>query len=274
MVRITSLCDNLNNSKKLWSVEGNAMLVEIDGCRILFDVGRSAEILQHNLNELNIKRESIDCVVLSHGHMGHVGALRGDISFPRAVIYWGEGITVPKFKQYSEVVKAVKNEELIAELMNRKEYVAVNDVYELIPDKVYLFKSKMFSDGRIPEDIERMKIMIRDELVTDMFEEELNLCIRSEKGLVILTGCAHRGIKNIMDTLHGMFPNDKVYAVIGGTHIFDEQKRMAEYIELMKMNNVKIAAPSHCTGILGRAKAAEELHGIYKVFGTGDTLEL
>lgn len=84
MVRITSLCDNVNNSKRLWSMEGNCVLVEADGLRIVYDVGRDAAIFTHNLGALGLTPAQLDYVVLSHGHHGHVGAMRSEIAFTSA----------------------------------------------------------------------------------------------------------------------------------------------------------------------------------------------
>lgn len=272
MIRITSLCDNVNDSKKMWSVEGSAILVEVDDRKFMFDVGRYAEILKHNLGVLGLSEADIDGVILTHGHVGHIGAMRGDIHFPNATIYYGAGLDTPKFKWSTEKTKAVGNEKLLDNIRQQYPCVMVDDVYALIPGKVFLFKSKMYSNGLSPKDLIRMKVSVNGELKTDDFGDELNLCIRHAEGLTVLTGCAHRGVGNIIRTASELFPGERIYAMMGGTHIFDDPKRIGEYVDLMKEYGVRVAAPSHCTGILGRAHVAEELKEAYIPFGTGAEL--
>lgn len=273
MIRITSLCDNVNDSKKLWSVEGNSILVEIDGKKFLFDTGRNGVILEHNLAILGVTSEEIDGVVLTHGHMGHIGAMRDGISFPNAMFYYGKGIERPKVKWSPEKTKAVRNEDLVASVKQSCPWIEVDDLHELVPGKAYLFKSRLLSDALPPSDLLRMKIFAGEKLERDLFEEELNLCIRHPKGLILLTGCAHRGVYNIVSTAQSIFPGEQIYAMIGGTHAFDNAAVVDSYILQMKELAVSLVAPSHCTGVIGRASIAKAMPKEYVPFGTGAQLE-
>ena len=84
------------------------------------------------------------------------------------------------------------------------------------------------------------------ELGTSMKEQ--SLVIITEKGLIIITGCAHPGIVNIVEFVK-KYLNQKIYLVLGGFHLMSYQdNQVKEIINELKALGVKKVAPSHCTG--------------------------
>jgi len=271
MIQITSLCDNVNNSKKLWSAEGNSLLIRAFGQVILFDTGRSGQILLHNLEAIGASADEIDAVILSHGHMGHIGAMRERVGFPAATVYYGAGLELPKLKLKGGKYVSVKNELLIDEVKGSYPSVEVDGMLELIPGRVYLFQV----DASRPSQTAEEKYFVKrgESCMPDFFADEVNLAIRTERGLILLSGCAHCGVRGIIETATELFGEERILAVIGGTHLFDDTEKADRYISLMKERGVEVVAPSHCTGIMSRARIANALPDSFVNFSTGQTLE-
>jgi len=84
------------------------------------------------------------------------------------------------------------------------------------------------------------------ELGTSMKEQ--SLVITTGKGLIIITGCAHPGIVNIVEFAKE-YLNQKIYLVLGGFHLMSYQdNQVKQIINKLKALGVKKIAPSHCTG--------------------------
>ncbi len=270
MLRIVSLCDNVNNSKDLWSVEGNSLLIDAFGQIILFDPGRCSNILCHNLSRLNIHFDDISAIILSHGHMGHIGALRECEKFINATIYYGTGLENPKFKFKNDEWKEVKNEKLLSDLKKIYPLVKVNYVYELIKEKVYLFKSDSTFSSQSNDG--NFFVRHKNDYIKDQFNDEINMCIKTSRGLVLISGCAHCGIESIIQTAIKIFNDARIYEVLGGTHLLDDVEKTNHYINLMKYYDVSVIAPSHCTGVMSRVRIAEALPELYVSLTTGEKI--
>ena len=71
------------------------------------------------------------------------------------------------------------------------------------------------------------KVQTPEGLVEDTIPEDQTLVLNTPQGLVVLTGCGHAGIINILTFAHGRYPNQPVQAIVGGLHLFpasDEQQ--------------------------------------------------
>ena len=84
----------------------------------------------------------------------------------------------------------------------------------------------------------------------DPFGDDLSLAVKTDKGLVVLLGCAHRGPINTIRRLQQITGEERIYGVVGGTHLKEasDQRIDATVAELVKMNPRKIAC-AHCTGV-------------------------
>ena len=72
--------------------------------------------------------------------------------------------------------------------------------------------------------------------------------MKTEKGLIIITGCAHQGTLEIVNRTKQLF-NENIYAFVGGFHLKDSCSRdISDIVEKLKLENIKYFAPLHCTG--------------------------
>ena len=105
--------------------------------------------------------------------------------------------------------------------------------------------------------------------------KEQSLIIKSEKGLIIVTGCAHSGIVNIIKKTKEMFPEEKIYLVIGGFHLFEaSDSQVKNIIREFKELGVQKVAPCHCSGDKTRLLFEEEYQENFINNGVGKIINI
>jgi 7,8-dihydropterin-6-yl-methyl-4-(beta-D-ribofuranosyl)aminobenzene 5'-phosphate synthase len=124
-------------------------------------------------------------------------------------------------------------------------------------DEVY---DGIFLTGEIPRKTrfekadKRLVVIENNELVQDPFKDDQSLVMKTEKGLVVVLGCAHSGMINTLDHIKGHFPDEKIHMVIGGTHMgFLDDLQVEKTIEALKVFNIDKIGVSHCTGLKAAA---------------------
>jgi 7,8-dihydropterin-6-yl-methyl-4-(beta-D-ribofuranosyl)aminobenzene 5'-phosphate synthase len=105
--------------------------------------------------------------------------------------------------------------------------------------------------------------------------KEQSLIIESKQGLIIITGCAHPGIVNIVKKAKEMFPNENVYLVLGGFHLFGASDlELKTIINDFKKLGVQKVAPCHCSGDKCRELFQEEYRENFIENGVGKIIEI
>jgi 7,8-dihydropterin-6-yl-methyl-4-(beta-D-ribofuranosyl)aminobenzene 5'-phosphate synthase len=104
-----------------------------------------------------------------------------------------------------------------------------------------------------------------DEFIYDDIEDDQALVMNvKDKGLVILSGCAHSGIINTINHARQFSGIDRIWAVLGGFHLAraDEQE-LQQTIDALKEIKPALIVPSHCTGFHAQCRLAEEMEGAF-----------
>ncbi len=206
---LTVVYNNVPYDKNLTTAWGISILIEGLKKTILFDTGGDGSILLSNMEKLKIEPKNIDIVVLSHIHGDHVGGLWNFLRKNNRV-----SLYLPKSFPKSFNDRARK---ICKEVISVKRSIKICD--------------RVWSTG---------------ELGTWMKEQ--SLIIHTPKGLIIVTGCAHPGVVNIVKVAKDMFKKE-LYLVTGGFHLLAySENRVKKIIKQLKRLGVKKVAPSHCTG--------------------------
>jgi len=274
-VKITTLCEN--TAKQGYLAEwGLSMLVEADGMMILMDTGSSFTAL-HNAEKMNLDLSNIDCVFLSHGDDDHTGGLldvlkqKSDLKIIAHPDVWDQKYTlrdgesqirftgIPFTRQQLEAAGArftltSKSVHIGANLITTGEIPMVTD-YEKIEDNLLVKESGDFRP--------------------DGFADDGALIVNADYGLVIVAGCAHRGIINTIYHAQDITGKKDVYAVIGGIHLYRaSEERIEKTIEALKLAGVQKIGVSHCTGFKAAARIAREFGDKFFLNNAGGSFEL
>jgi 7,8-dihydropterin-6-yl-methyl-4-(beta-D-ribofuranosyl)aminobenzene 5'-phosphate synthase len=239
--------------------------------QILFDTGQSGAIA-HNAAKLRIDLAGLDQVVLSHGHYDHSGGLRAltDIT-RRFTLTLGQGFFAEKYGDRGNAREYLGNDFDEAFLAARGvswEYLA-GGLREIAPG-VHAVSSfpRTHADEKINP---RFKIKTPDGYQDDPFDDEVLLALDSSKGLVVVLGCSHPGVKNLLDAVRKRL-NKPIYAILGGTHLVEATPDSLEKtLAYLLAQNIQVIGVSHCTGnpAMDRLKACD---GRFFHNRTGSTL--
>jgi len=188
------------------------------------------------MRQLQIDPGEVDIVVLSHIHGDHVGGLSGFLEENSAVtVYLPQSFS----QSFKDEVKSLG--------------AKVEEVYEARE----LF-SGVYTTGELGNGI-----------------KEQSLIVTTGKGQVIITGCAHPGVANIIRVAKDVVPDDRVYLVIGGFHLAGASSAQIEsVIQEFSQLSVENVAPCHCSGDETRRLFKESYGEAYVESGVGKRVPL
>ena len=228
---------------------GVSFLVEIDGKRVLFDTGQSAEPVLHNMKLLEIEPKSIDYVFLSHCHYDHTGGLLGVL---RAIGKRVPFIAHPSIFRKHFVTKPYLRE--VGVPFKREEVEELAELY--LVSEPFQLTENLFSTGEITEreDFERARIGVytieNGKVLEDELRDDMSLVAKTPEGLVVISGCSHAGIVSIVKHAIKLTGEKRVRAVIGGFHLIDaDDGRIGKTVEEFKKLGVEEVYTGHCTGL-------------------------
>jgi 7,8-dihydropterin-6-yl-methyl-4-(beta-D-ribofuranosyl)aminobenzene 5'-phosphate synthase len=229
-ISLTIVYDNNPYQEGLSTAWGFSCLIKGAERTILFDTGGKRTILLANMNKLGIDPKKIDLVVLSHFHYDHVGGLEGLLQQNNELTVFFPASFPTRFED---------------DLMK----FGVQTV--VIQDPALICKS-VYSTGELG-----MRI------------GEQSLIMHTDKGILVITGCAHPGIVKIVKTAKNLI-RDEVLLIMGGFHLGGTSKSVIkDIISEIKELGVKYVGPCHCSGDLARQLFKIEYGSNYIDVGVG-----
>ncbi|QWR78445.1 MBL fold metallo-hydrolase [Candidatus Magnetomonas plexicatena] len=252
--------DNRLNSEHLPVAEhGFSVIVSIidDGIEenFLFDTGLNHNSYEHNLDVFDIDLTEVSSIILSHGHFDHVGGLKviaDKLKGQQVKIYFHSDALLER-----KLILPNKEEIMLPTIDNALVYSEKFDI-TMVTEPTILYDGRLLISGEIPRITEFENgfpfhyIKRGQEWVSDtQIKDDICIIINvSNKGLVILTGCAHSGLINIIKYAVKLTGINKVYAVLGGFHLsgYLFEKIIPETIAELKKFNPSHIIPCHCTG--------------------------
>jgi 7,8-dihydropterin-6-yl-methyl-4-(beta-D-ribofuranosyl)aminobenzene 5'-phosphate synthase len=234
---------------------GFAALVEADGHRILFDTGAHTDVVLKNAKTLKIDLTNVPEVVLSHWHTDHVGGfmtLRNAVakSAPTALArtHVGEGMFYSRVGTPPAI-------ELNTMIRAKAEYEETGGAF-VVHAKPAEIHPGIWLTGNVPRKYpernwsRNTQVKLPAGVAEDTLPEDMALVIDTEPGLVIVTGCGHAGVINIIEHARTFVRPARVHALIGGIHLFSaEEKTLAWTSEKLRELGVDNFIGAHCTGV-------------------------
>ncbi len=254
-MRVTTLVEDSPAPARagLVAEHGLSLLIEHDGESILFDTGASG-VFVDNATRLGIDLEQVTAVVLSHRHYDHGGGLERFLTVnSRAKVYlraWRPGELW--FRALGVLRRRVGLDEALFE-RHRERFHPVSNAAEIRPG-VHLLTDLRDTFPR-PRGNRYLWVKRGGTLQPDPFDHELLMVIEGPDGLVVLTGCSHNGILNLVDTAVRRLPGVPIAAVLGGFHLVGlpgcmaASRREVEILGRQVMQlPVRMVYAGHCTG--------------------------
>ena len=259
-LQITTLSENTAGARWLLGELGLSILVETDEASILFDTGQSTST-SHNADIMGINLRQVDKIVLSHGHYDHTGGLKPIL---RRIGKEVEIIAHPDIWAAKFSRRKRQEAEYIGIPFHRQTLESLGAHFNLTTEPVRISENIM-TTGQIPmvtdyEEIEpRLQVKEGQRFKPDKLLDDQALIINTEPGLVVILGCAHRGIINTLYHAQKLTGVEKIYAVLGGCHLMDAtEERVWLTIAALKELGVQRLGVCHCTGLPASAIMARE----------------
>lgn len=233
-MKLTVLTEN-TASGYFAAEHGLSYLIEHD-TKILFDSGHS-DIFLRNAARLKVDLDKVDTVVLSHGHWDHGNGLKY-LNNKKLICH--PNVFMKRYHRNDPADVGLD--------LNRGQLAARFDIME--SRTPYQISDKIIFLGEIPRvnDFESQSTSFVDALRQDDFvPDDSALVVIENDGLVVVTGCSHAGICNIVEYAKKVSGLQKVKAVIGGFHLKEIDEQTKRTIDYFRQNNVPRILPSHCT---------------------------
>ncbi len=237
------IVDNIGN---LYPSEwGLCIYIENNDKKILLDAGAS-NLFVENAKKLNISLEDIDIGVLSHAHYDHANGIPAFFEINKKAKFYIRETTAPNcyskrfiFHKYIGIPKSLLND------YSSRIIFAKGDLE--IDKGVYLIPHKLNNLEEIGKR-EKMYLKTSSGWKIDNFSHEQSLVIDTDKGLVIFNSCSHGGAANIINEISNTFPNKKVYAMIGGFHLYNKtEEEVKDFANKINETGIEYICTGHCT---------------------------
>lgn len=247
-----------NNTKRdshLIAEHGLSLYVECDGLKLLFDTG-DTDVYLKNAAKMGIDLQSIDIVALSHHHYDHVGGMKYFPMQNRKI-----KLVAQKYAFYPRV--DYSNNLAKHEITDNFDVISVDaEPLELSENLIFLGAIPELNDFEGKKNFKNIKLILPSgELSNDFIEDDSALMYKFSEGIVVITGCSHSGIVNIIqyaiNTAEKKWGISKVKTIIGGLHLINSAPDLlSKTIDFLKSKGISEIYPCHCTDLSAKIALA------------------
>jgi 7,8-dihydropterin-6-yl-methyl-4-(beta-D-ribofuranosyl)aminobenzene 5'-phosphate synthase len=268
--RVTILYDAFSESKEVTKDWGFSALIEHDGRLILFDAGNNAEIFQHNVKSLGIDLNKLDFVVISHRHSDHTTGLKYLVEMnPSVPIY----VARESFGMFGGIVPPAIIHP-VAALPSRMRYFD-GDVPSNLPTGNVFRAGNFVLVDKLTEVAPGIYLVPTVSKNTGTLElHELTLAIKGKQGLILVDGCSHAGIEEILQAASAIDPH--FHIIFGGLHLVTTPESEIDVLVANLKDKWKLdkIAPGHCTGEPAFLRLQKAFGDNYLYAGAGTRIDV
>jgi 7,8-dihydropterin-6-yl-methyl-4-(beta-D-ribofuranosyl)aminobenzene 5'-phosphate synthase len=276
-LQLVTVSENTSTGRALLGEWGLSVLVKAAGHHILMDTGASSSVCQ-NIDSLGVDLDRVEAIVLSHGHSDHTGGLRPlllkmqekEMKIIAHPAVWGRKYGKNRKTGVHRYAGMPYNREDLESLGAR--FSLTSEPTWITDDVVTSGEEPMVTDFEGVAD----NLLLREDsrYVPDPMADDQSIFVKTEVGLVIVLGCAHRGIINIIRHAQKLTGEDRVYMVIGGTHLGPASEQQAtRTIAALKEIGFQWLGVSHCTGLKVAARLDQEFGDRFFYNNVGTTID-
>ncbi len=277
-MKITIICENTVGRRVGLGEHGFSAFIETGQGNYLFDTGSGHSVVNNSL-ELNKDLRTIKKIFLSHGHFDHTGGL------PEVLKLKGKVDVHAHPDVFLDRIHLIKeNEEEIRKfvgLLYKKRYLELLGANFIFNRDFTEVEKGVFLTGEVPRKTPfekpdpKLFAEVDGKISQDVFSDDQSLILDSEWGLVLILGCAHSGMINIINYVADRTGKDKFYAILGGTHLdFLTPEQLEESVKILKKMKIERIGVCHCTGMRAAFRLQHEFGDRFFYGHVGSSLDL
>lgn len=255
-MKLTVLVDNHTLIDRYFKGEpGVCYYLEVEDQKILFDVGYSSLFLE-NGHKLGVPFDALDAVVISHSHLDHTWGIESLLKYFNELKMEGISYIKPKLIGHPDIFmpRTFNGEDEFGMMISK------NTVFKYLDDglskaPVWITERLVFL-GEIPREnafeslVPIGEILVEGQKVPDFSRDDSALCYCSPAGLIIMTGCSHSGICNIIAYAKKVCKEERILDIIGGLHLLDpEPKQLEGTLRYLSEQSISVMHACHCTDL-------------------------
>ncbi len=254
---------------------GFSAFVETENFNFIFDTGQGRALVN---NSIALKKDlsSVKFLYLSHGHYDHAGGMVDLLKIKSPLdVYAHPNIFSERYWMKDSAQKYIGIPFSRAYLESLGSNFIFHKDFQEIDKNVF---SSGVVERKTPFEMidKEMKVKTdKGEFIQDQLWDDYSMAIKTSKGLVVILGCAHAGIVNILNHFIVKTKENEIYAVLGGTHLgFANDQQIEETIKVLDKYNIQKLGVSHCTGLSVSAKLFNKLGDRFFFASVGAVLEI
>jgi 7,8-dihydropterin-6-yl-methyl-4-(beta-D-ribofuranosyl)aminobenzene 5'-phosphate synthase len=274
-MRVTILCENLVGRLVGSGEHGFSAFIETDRGNYLFDTGSGRSVVPNSL-ALNKDLKSIRKIFLSHGHYDHTGGLSEVLKLKGKVdVHAHPHVFLDRFKEECREIKRFIG------IHYKRSYLESLGAHFVFNTDFTEVEKGLFLTGEVPRQTDfekpdpRLFTEMDGAMTHDLFLDDQSLVLDTDKGIVLILGCAHSGMINIIHHVINKMREEKFHAILGGTHLdFLTPEQLEESIKFLKKMQIGNIAVSHCTGMRAAFRLQQEFGDRFFYGCVGSVLEV
>jgi len=276
--RITVLCENTVGKLVGLGEHGFSAFIETDRGNYLFDTGTGRSVVGNSL-ALGKDLRSVRKIFLSHGHYDHSGGLAEVLKLTGPVdVHAHPHIFLDR--------KAVHKEDGMDKikfvgLPFKRSYLETLGARFILKTDFHPVEEGMFLTGEVPRvtPFEKPSTTLFTEIngntAQDVFPDDQALILDTDKGLILVLGCAHAGMINTVQHVIQKTGKEKFFAILGGTHLdFMDPEQLEESIHVLKKMDLARISVCHCTGMRAAFRLQQEFGDRFTYGCVGSVIEV